>query len=215
MGDVKETVPDTVNVQHSPDDSTQTEVVIVNDIPESHFRKHLDYRSEYADIASRLTAAHFTEDDVAYALGISKTKVRDWKNKFPGFKQACEDGRRESKKRLVAQGIKQAMGYNTIEKNVKQTLDANGKILKQEVSEFHKAMPGNERMLVFMLMNMDRQLKDQEWENINKVEVDESKNIKITIDGKAAREQIKKLSGELLDEQNGVCQNSVGPVGIA
>lgn len=199
------TVPDTENVQHTPGDliqgdierSSEASIEIINDIPENHHRGRQDYRTEYADIACRLTAAYFTEQDVAYALGVSLSTIRSWKAKFSGFKAACEDGKRESKKRLVSRAMRQAIGYRYIEKNVKFVHDANGEVIKSETSEFHKEQPGSERMLVFLLMNLDRQLKDKEWENINKIEVDESKSVKITIDGKSAKEQIARLAGEL------------------
>ncbi len=194
-----EIVPDTENIPHSPESSIQR-VDIINDIPENHQRGRQEYRTEYADIACRLTAAYFTEQDVAYALGVSYNMLQSWKRRFPGFKSACEDGRKEAKKRVVAQLMKQALGYKTIEHNVKTIKDSNGTVLKTEVSEFHKDLPGNERLLVFLLMNLDRQLKDKEWENVNKVEVDESRSVKIVVDGKSAKEQIAKLAGELSEQ---------------
>ena len=198
MGACDIVVPETVNTEQHPEISTFVE--INNDIPEPKGRSRTEYRSEYADIACRLAAAYFNEQDIAYALGVSLSTIHNWKHKYPGFKAACEDGRREQKKRLVARAMKQAMGYTFTEYNNKQILDCDGSVLKTEVSEFHRENPGNERLLVFLLCNLDRQLGDEEWKSVSKVEVDESRHVKIVIDGKAAKEQIKRLSGELLEE---------------
>jgi len=192
------TVPDTANVQHTPvPDLIQNTVEYINEVPENHLRGRNDYKSEYNDIACRLTAAYFTEQDVAYALGVSTSTVQSWKRKFPAFKAACEDGRRETKKRLVAQAMKQAVGYKYVEKNVKTVFDADGSVIKSETSEFHKEQPGSGNMLLFLLLNFDRQLKDAEWQSVNKVEVSDNSALKIVVDAKEARAQIQRLAGEL------------------
>lgn len=175
-----------------------SDLVIDNDVPEATARKIKEYRSEYADIACRLAAAYFTEQDIAYALGVSLSTIQTWKRNYSTFKRACEDGRREQKKRLVARAMKQACGYKYTEFNVKEILNPAGEVLKREKSEFHRENPGNERLLVFLLCNLDRQLKDDEWHATNRVEVEETKSVTINIDGHHARDQIKKLSGDLL-----------------
>lgn len=200
--------PDTEKAPINPEPSVPeneeitTEVIVDNDIPEARGRKAPDYRTEYADIACRLKAADFTDQDVAYALGVSLSTVTSWKRKYPSFKRACEDGRREQKKRIVARAMKQALGYSYKERNVKVSYDKAGNVTRREESTFEKENPGNERLLVFLLTNIDRQLGDDEWKSVNKVEVDESKSVKIVVDGKSAVDQIKKLAGELSNEQS-------------
>lgn len=192
---VKDAVPDTA----SADNTSQnlTEVVVENDVPSPKGRV-TEFRTEYCDIACRLKAAYFNDQDVAYTLGCSLTTLEKWKRNYSSFKAAIEDGRREQKKRLVARAMKQACGYTYIEKNVKHIMDSDGSVLKTEESEFHKENAGDSRLLVFLLCNLDRQLGDKEWQATNKIEVEESKSVTINIDGHAAREQIKKLSGDLL-----------------
>ena len=185
-----------------PTVSEDTEVLVDNDIPEPHGRHQVEYRPEYADIACRLKAAGFSDQDVAYTIGVSASTIAAWKRKHEGFKSACEDGKREQKKRIVARAMKQALGYNYTEKNIKRTYDKEGNVIRREESEFQKENPGNERLLVFLLTNIDRQLGDEEWKSVNKVEVDESRSVKITVDGKSAKEQIKRLAGELSIEQS-------------
>lgn len=194
-------IPETESTQINPANppvSEEIEVTIDNDVPETKFRHQPEYRTEYADIACRLKAADFTDQDVAYALGVSLSTIASWKYKYESFKRACEDGRREQKKRIVARAMKMALGYRYTEKNVKHSYDKDGNLTRTEESEFHKENTGNERLLVFMLINMDRQLKDNEWQASNKIEVTESKSVSINIDGKSAKEQIKRLSGDLL-----------------
>lgn len=189
-----QTVPDIVNVGATP--TGLSEITIQNDVPEPKGRK-CEYKKEYADIACRLKAAYFTDEDVAYALGCSISTLNSWKKQSASFKSAIDDGRREAKKRLVARAMKQAMGYTFVEKNFKHTIDKDGKVIKSEESEFRKENPGNERLLVFLLCNIDRQLGDDEWKSVSKVEVDESRHVKIVIDSKSAKDQIDKLAGEL------------------
>lgn len=190
-------IPETVNTPATAITSDQTEIVVENDIPSAHGRHIPDYRTEYADIACRLKAADFTDQDIAYALGVSLNTINNWKKTYESFKRACDDGKREQKKRIVARAMKQALGYTFVEKNIKRTYDAGGKEIKHEESEFHKENPGNERLLVFLLTNIDRQLGDDDWKAVSKLEVDESKNVKIVVDSKSAREQIERLAGEL------------------
>lgn len=198
--------PDTVKTPVSTDASdaqTQSEistVVIENDVPEAHGRHTPDYKTEYADIACRLKAADFTDQDVAYALGVSLGTIASWKRRYDSFKRACEEGRREQKKRIVARAMKQALGYRFKETNTKLSYDKDGNVTRREESTFEKENPGNERLLVFLLTNIDRQLGDDEWKSVSKVEVDESQHVKIVVDGKAAQEQIQRLAGELSSE---------------
>jgi hypothetical protein len=190
-------IPETENIQSDPDVISETTVTVDNDVPDPKGRKQPEYKLEYADIACRLRAADFTEQDVAYALGVSNGTIQSWKRKHESFKRALDDGRREQKKRIVARAMKAALGYNYTERNVKRSYDRNGSLIRTDESEFHKEQPGNERLLVFLLTNIDRQLGDKEWQSVNKVEVDESKHVKIVVSGKDAKEQIERLAGEL------------------
>ena len=195
-------VPETENNQSSPVViSEPTETSIVNEVPEARGRKQPEYRTEYADIACRLKAADFTDQDVAYTIGVSLNTIQGWKRRYESFKRACDEGKREQKKRIVARAMKQALGYNYVEKNVKHYYNADGSLIKTEESEFHKENPGNERLLVFLLTNIDRQLGDEDWKAVSKIEVDESRSVKITVDGKSAREQIARLAGELAQNE--------------
>ncbi len=191
-------VPETENADNTKPNFT--EIDIHNDVPEPKGRKQPEFRTEYCDIACRLKAAYFNDQDVAYALGVSLSTIQGWKRKYDNFKRAVEDGRREQKKRLVARAMKMAMGYSFTEKNEKLTYDKDDNVIKRETSQFDKECPGNERLLVFLLCNLDRQLDDNEWKAANKVELDDTASVTINIDGKAAKEQIKKLSGDLLHE---------------
>jgi hypothetical protein len=196
----KVAVPETESVTApTPVISEETDRILHNDVPVPRGRKQPEYCTDFADIACRLKAADFTDQDVAYALGVSLQTVQGWKRKHPGFKRACEDGRREQKKRIIAKAMKQALGYEFTDRNVKTIYDAKGNVIKREESEFQKHNPGNERLLVFLLTNIDRQLGDKDWLSIKNIEVEETQNVKIVYGAKEARAQIEKLSGELLE----------------
>jgi hypothetical protein len=176
----------------------------------------------FLDMATRLVAAGFTEENLAFVIGCTPAKIQQWKRHNPLFKAACEHGKKTALSYLVASGLRAATGYGTIEKNIKikkkWTTDAEGKdILVEfpaEVSEFHKHHEPNASLLMFMLCNISRQLKEETpWASAHKIEIDENKQVNIKISGKVASEQIDRLAGafmpqeivdaETVDEKNG------------
>lgn len=157
------------------------------------------YRPELAKIAGRLVAAGFEEKDLGYAFGCSKHTIHTWKRKHPEFKDACSEGKRREKKKLVAQALLSAIGYDYNTCKTKTTKDKDGNVVKSEVTSFDNHQPSNDRLLMFLLCNIDHQLGDNEWASKQKLEI-EQKNINVTITGEIASEQIQKLAGKLLSE---------------
>jgi hypothetical protein len=185
------------------------EVTVDNDVPDTRSRQQHEYQPEYTNIAARLICADFTEQDLAYAFDVSKKTIQKWKQHYPEFKAACEDGKREQKKRLVARAMKQAVGYDFTEKNVKRIYNAEGKLVKCEESEFNRHNPGNERMLVFLLCNLDRQLGDEAWQSVKQIEVNQKTIHTHQLDAGAAREQIKALAAGLVESERKQVESTV------
>lgn len=159
------------------------------------------FKPEYIDVAERLVAAGFTEKDLAYTFNVSHGAVDSWKRNNPAFKAACEEGKRREKKRLVAKALLSAVGYDYETSKTKYHKDKAGEVLKSEVTEFKNHQPANHNLLMFLLCNIDHQLGDKEWFSKHKLEIDETKNIKVTIDGKIASEQIQHLAGKILENE--------------
>lgn len=176
--------------------------------PKPDDKRFLPFHDEYCEIAARLTACGFTMKDLSYIFGCCVDTIKGWKERYPQFAEAMEDGKRQTKKQLVATGLRLATGYDYCDKNIKKTkkktgVDENGNPIYSETiieSEFHKHQPGNDRMLVFLLCNLDRQLGDTEWQSIRQIEVKKNENIHVQIDGEVASDQIAKLAGKLLNE---------------
>ena len=151
----------------------------------------------------RLTAAGFTEKDLAFTFGTTPKAIKGFKRRNPAFKEACTRGKEMARSYLVARGLRQAAGYSYEEHNVKTKTVVNkktGAIEEQtETSVFHKHQKGEPNLLMFMLVNLSRMLKDDDpFTSTHKVEIDEHKQIAITLTGKAAAESIAKLAGAFM-----------------
>lgn len=168
------------------------------DIPKNRGRKQI-YRPDMAKIAGRLVAAGFEEKDLGYVFECSRNTIHHWKKRYPEFKDACSEGKRREKKKLVAQALLSAVGYDYHTCKTKITKDKEGKVIKSEETHFDNHQPSNDRLLVFLLCNIDHQLGDSEWHSKQKLEI-EQKNVNVQITGKLATEQITKLAGCLLDK---------------
>jgi len=158
---------------------------------------------DFLETATRLVASGMTEVDIGYFLGITPAKIRTWKKRHPLFKQAFTDGKRLAKSYLIAKGLRAAIGYSYVEKNIKykQKIDDKGVVTKYaaETSEFHKEMKPDSTLLMFLLCNISRQLKEEEpWISNHKIEIDQNKNINVKISGKVVTEQITRLAGAFL-----------------
>jgi len=162
------------------------------------------YKPENAEIAGRLVAAGFTEDDLAYTFNVKKRAVKTWKNSFPAFKAACIGGKQREKRKLVAKSLLAAVGYDYKTSKTKTHMDAEGNVVKIERTDFKSHQPPNHNLLMFLLCNMSHQLgdtEDEKWQSKQKMEIEQNKNVNIQITGEVATEQIRKLAGRLLDEK--------------
>jgi hypothetical protein len=157
------------------------------------------FNYDYVNVAARLKAAGFTDADVAYAIGVSKDAVANWKDKYPQFKEACDEGRRIAQSHLVAQAIRAAAGYDYTEENEKleqqgHNEDGTPHYVVTSKSVFTKHQRPDPKLLVFLLSNLD----PEQWKAAHKIQIDQNKNVHITIDGKVASDQINKLAGQFI-----------------
>lgn len=199
----------------------QNESTILGESHNGKLPRNAEFSPVFLEMATRLVAAGLTEPDLAYIIGTTPARIKYWKRHNPLFKKACTDGKKMAKSYLIAQGLRAAAGFNTVEKNIKIkrkwiTKDGKDVLIEYpaEISEFHKVVKPDASLLMFMLCNMSRQLKDETpWSSVHKVEVDENKTLNIKISGKVASDQIDRLAGafrpeniieaEIVDEKNG------------
>lgn len=167
--------------------------------------RNAEFSPVFLEMATRLVAAGFSENDLAYIIGCSLARIKYWKRHNPLFKKACTEGKYMAKGYLVAQGLRAAAGYNMVEKNIKikRKVLEDGSVVEYaaEESHFHKHVKPDSTLLMFMLANISRQLGDETpWTSQHKIEVDDKKTLNIKISGKIATDQINRLAGAFLEE---------------
>jgi len=163
------------------------------------------FNYDFVELACRLKAAGFSDEDLAYAFGVHHDTIRLWRHRFPEFKKACEDGKKMAVQYLVARGLRAAAGYEYEEANekYKTVFDPKTGETKQVLvgrSVFKKYQPPDARLLMFMLSNLD----PENWAKSHKIEVDENRNINIRLQGEVASDQIRRLAGAFLNQSKEV-----------
>lgn len=158
------------------------------------------YKPEYDDIASRLISVGFSENNLANTFGITAAALKGWKRSFPGFKQACNEGKTGQLKRVVASSLREAIGYDYQTTKTKTTYNADGTLDKTEVQKIDNHQAGNASLAMFMMCNISQQLKlgdEDGFKSKQKVEV-ENKNLNFNISAELIGDQIDRLAGKLL-----------------
>lgn len=157
----------------------------------------------FIDIASRATAAGFTQRDLAFLFDVTEATIARWKKENLLFKRAIEDGKKMQLKRLIASGLRNAVGYDYQVYDKKITYDADGN--KKEVEQIStKHQSGNHNLLIYFLSNIDRQLGNKDWAT-KEASVQDNRSINIRIDGPLESERISNfargwLIGEKMDK---------------
>ena len=159
-----------------------------------------DFRREYVEIAERLVSAGFTLADLAFAFNVNSRTITNWKRKHKDFKRACNQGKEIVKKKLVAAGIKQALGYNYESSKTEHTTDKDGNPkVKRVVFNQHQA--GNHNLLTFLLLNISRQDGTHDWVVPKQIMETKNQTVNLKIDGQIASDAISKLAGKLLEDK--------------
>lgn len=182
------------------------ETTIFGECSDGKLPRDAKFSARFLEMATRLVAAGLSEKDLAYVIGTNLTRIRYWKKHNPLFRRACEDGKEVAKVYLIAQGLKAAAGYNTLEKNIKikRKVMTDGSVVEYaaEESHFHKHVKPDSSLLVFMLANLSRMTKDEiPWTSQHKIELENNKSVNIKISGRIASDQITKLAGNFMPEE--------------
>jgi len=93
----------------------------------------------------------FTVNDLAYAFGVPASCIATWKKYIPAFSNACTDGKRLEKCRLVAKALMSAVGYDYKSSKTKIHRDAEGNVVKIEETKFNNHQPPNHNLLMFRI----------------------------------------------------------------
>ena len=184
----------------------KSEATLFGEESEGKLPARPDFSPRFLDMATRLVAAGLSQKDLAYIIGTTVSRIGYWKKHHRLFRKACDDGKGIAKSYLIAQGLKAAAGYKTIEKNVKikRKLMSDGSIIEYAAEESHfiKEVKPDSTLLIFMLANLSRQAKDEiPWTSQHKIEVEGSKTVNIKISGKVATKEIHRLAGAFWPEE--------------
>ena len=158
------------------------------------------YKSEFDEIASRLSAVGFSCSDLAHTLGVPKEAIENWKIHFPTFKTIWRNGKRDQLKRMVGKAMLEAVGYDYKTSKTEVSRDAEGDIKGTKTVVFTNHQSPQPNLLIFLLCNLSSQLgleNESAWKSRQKLEI-ESKSINLTITGELVSEQITRLAGKLL-----------------
>jgi hypothetical protein len=169
-------------------------------------RKGAKFNYDFIQVASRLVAAGFSEDDVGYALGVKAGTIKTWKARYPQFKTACSEGKRMAKRHLVAQGLRAAAGYDYETQKIKKVYNSDGELVKTEELTFHNHQPPNHNLIMWMLCNIDRQLGDDEFKSKHTMEIKHDKSVSVQVGGSEAQ-RILDFAGNLLEDKPKYVEN--------
>lgn len=162
--------------------------------------RKIEYSTDFAQMAEKLSASGASEKDIAYILGTSIRGFRNWKKDHPEFKKALKRGKELTQAYLIAQGIKAASGYDYKERTVKirKRKGENGEFIDiPEIIEYTKHQAPDGKLLMFLVSALDRQLGKNDWMQQHKLEIDEKKNVSVQISGEIVSKQIDELAGKL------------------
>lgn len=160
-------------------------------------RKRAKFNYKFIQIAARLIAAGHTESDIGYVLGVKKSTVASWKQRYPQFKAACDNGKVMARNYLVSKGLRAAGGYDYSEETFElRCVEGEGEkqlVLIKKVNK-HQKPDGN--LLTFFLVNMDK----ENFSFTKHVTVDQTnKTLNLELTGQIESKQIKEFAGKLLE----------------
>lgn len=152
-------------------------------------------------VMEKLIASGFTETDLGIILGVEKTTIASWKQRYPEIKQANEQGKKLLKGMLLAEMMRAALGYDYVETEIKEgiKLDSDGNELhlkdgEKEATKTTKTrhQKGDHNLMMFIAQNL---LPD----DFARSPSDVNQNISVLI-GSVEEERIRLFAGKLLDK---------------
>ncbi len=90
-----------------------------------------------------------TDEDIAKNIGVSRSTLAEWKNRFPDISDALNTGAREADAIVENALFKKAIGFKVTEKY--KTLKPDGTI--KDEREIEKWIPGDTTAMIFWLKN--------------------------------------------------------------
>jgi len=174
-----------------------------NDEPKKYkIRKRAKFNYDYIQVAARLIAAGHTESDIGYVLGVKKSTIASWKQRYPQFKRACDNGKTMAKAYLVSKGLRAACGYDYEEETLENRVVGHDEETGEEIRDLvcikkvHKHQKPDGSLLMFFLTNM----APDEFSHTKNIKIDETKkNLNLQLTGEIESDMIRMFAGKLLE----------------
>jgi len=107
-----------------------------------------------------------TDEQIAHNIGIARTTLYDWKNKYPNITDSLKRGKEVIDRQVENALLKRALGYEYEEEKIIREKNANGKdVMKREIFK-RKAQPDTTAQ-IFWLKNR----KPKEWRDKQDIEM--------------------------------------------
>ena len=135
------------------------------------------FNPAFIGIAANLKSAGCPDTDISLALGVKPSTIDKWKNKFPAFKEALENGKTANLKVLLATTYRAAIGYDYDETTryyeYRDVVDEETGEVKQVEKQVKKTVktkhhPANPDLLKFLLINESPDFTDSRKEVVSK-----------------------------------------------
>lgn len=162
-------------------------------------RKGAKFNYGFVKLAARLKASGFTDEDLAYVFNVKPRTVESWRERYPQFKRACDNGKEMAAAYLVSQGIRAASGYEYEEETIKyvtvQGEDSEPQEIVKERTVTTKYQKPDGQLLMFLLSNFS----GGKYRHIRNVEVDHRETrLNINLVGQLEADNIARLAGKLV-----------------
>lgn len=155
------------------------------------------YDPKYVGIVSRLIASGRSLKDTCSIIGVSKDTLYKWKRDHIELKRAILHAKEHVRAELIRSGIERAVGYSYEEQEIsgKGVVSEDGEVTlvpaePVRVKKIKKHVPGDSRLLMFLVGGLDRQLGHDDWTVKQQVEKTET----IKLDASEINKQIDRLT---------------------
>ncbi len=131
-----------------------------------------------------------TDEIIAEYIGISRSTLGEWKNRFPQLKDTLKKGKEVVDRKVENALLKNALGFEYEEVNTFITQDENGNTQKK-IQKVKKLQKPDTTAQIFWLKNR----KPQEWR--------EKHNVEVSSDVAESEKMIEQMIEEYQNEKNG------------
>ena len=95
------------------------------------------YNKQTPTTAGWLARDGKTDDEIAEALGISRSTLAEWKKKYPELSDALKENKEVIDRKVEDSLLKRATGYNYEKTEIEAAMQGNREVKKKKVIQMH------------------------------------------------------------------------------